>query len=53
MARIAKNSTLERATGGYFAILYKNSKKMAILLKIGARGWGIWEKVMVKEWEIW
>ena len=33
--------------------MYKNSKKLAILLKIGARGWGIWEKIMARGWGIW
>ena len=54
VARIGKNSALKRAAGENFAVLcIKTVKKLAILLKIGARGWGIWEKIMARGWGIW
>ena len=54
VAGIGKNSALKRAAGENFALLcIKTVKKLAILLKIGARGWRIWEKIMARGWGIW
>ena len=41
VARICKNSALKRAAGENFAVLCIKTVKLAILLKIGARGWEI------------